>query len=338
MRFEAGELSFREVFEVSSNARRSTKIIDLEIYYHDQVGYGQASFPPYMVENREKNLEFLSNLDISRLAYPFRFAEIHQYLDKVSPVHRPAKAAVDMALHDLAGKLTGQTVSNYLMLEPKAPLFSSFTIGIGSDEFLLRQLDKAGEFPFLKIKLGAVSDYNRHAIDLIRRHSNLPLGVDFNQGLQDRETAIRMVEWLSGKGVEYIEQPMPVASEDDYLWLKSRSPMDIIGDESIQTPQDIINKKELFHGVNIKLMKCGGIYRAHESVRLARQLGLKTMLGCMVESTCAITAAAHLGALFDRLDLDGSLNIADDPYTGMRLEHGRIIMPGGAGTGVRKAG
>ncbi len=334
LRFQAGELKLSEVFEVSSNARILTEIINVEIMYEGKTGYGQASFPPYMKEKREVNLGFLSRLDLQTFNSPFHLNEIHRYMDSLSSDQRPAKAAIDMALYDLMGKISGLPVYQLLGLETSNKLYTSLTIGIGQEDFIRRQLEKAKDFTFIKVKLGGNIDYNKHVIELIREHASQPIGVDFNQGIEDKEAAIDMIEWLSGQQVKYAEQPMPVSMEPDYAWLKSRSPLDIYGDESIQTASDIINKHELFHGVNIKLMKCGGISKAYEMVRLAQNLGLKTMLGCMVESTCAITAAAHLGSLFDRLDLDGHLNIADDPYKGIDIQNGELLMPEGEGLGV----
>jgi L-alanine-DL-glutamate epimerase-like enolase superfamily enzyme len=336
LKYKPEELLFSEVFEVSSNARTSTQVIDVEIAFNGHIGYGQASFPPYMLEKREKNIEFLSMLKLHQFQSPFQLSEIYQHMDEISSSHRPAKAAIDMAIYDLMGKIANMPVRNMLGLETQKSLSTSFTIGIGKDEFILRQLEKSVDFTFLKIKLGADKNYNRHVIGLIRQHTSKPIGVDFNQGMADKEDAAEMIGWLNTQGVEYAEQPLPAPDVTGYIWLKEHSPIDIYGDESIQTIQDIIEKKDQFHGVNIKLMKCGGLSKAYEMVRLAQTLGMKTMLGCMVESVSAITAAAQIGCLFDRLDLDGHLNIKNDPYEGVHFEKGELKLSNHPGLGISK--
>jgi L-alanine-DL-glutamate epimerase-like enolase superfamily enzyme len=336
IRFHAGELRFTEVFSVASNTRSSTEVIDVEIGFGAYTGYGQASFPPYMKEKRETNMEFLERLDFSRFDSPFCLETIYRYMDTIAPEQRPAKAAVEMALYDLMGKLSGKQVAQLLGLESNAHPDTSMTIGIGPDDYILRQLHKARDFRLLKLKLGSDIAYNHHVVTFVKAQSGQDIGVDFNQGLTDREIAIDMVEWLHDEGVKYVEQPLPVHQEEDAAWLKLRSPLDIFGDESIQVAKDIWRYKEVFHGVNIKLMKCGGIGKAYDMARTAKVLGLKTMLGCMVESACALTAAAHLAPLFDRLDLDGHLNLSNDPYKGLDIIEGRIVLPEGTGLGVVK--
>ena len=213
-------------------------------------------------------------------------------------------------------------------MESNKYIYTSFTIGIGEDDFILRQLNKAKEFKTIKVKLGGDILYNKHAIEFIQSNSNQNIGVDFNGGLPNKDIAIDMMHWLAKKNILYIEQPLPVALEKDYIFLKAESPLDIYGDESIQNVKDILYKRELFDGVNIKLMKCGGISKAYEQAIVAQSLGLKTMLGCMAEGSCAVSAAANLASMFDRVDLDGHLMMANDLFEGVMIMDGELKTEG----------
>ncbi len=328
LKFYPYDLKFSEVFAVSSNARTSTEVIYVELGFDGKTGYGEASFPPYMKERREDNLVYLSKLNLDVFTSPFQVHEIYQYMDSLSSENTPAKAAIDMALYDLMGKLLGLSVSKLLGLESNKIIYTSFTIGIGDDDFILRQLNKAKQFKTIKVKLGGDILYNKHAIEFIQTHSTQNIGVDFNGGLPNKEIALDIIQWLTTKNILYIEQPLPVSLEKDYIWLKAESPLDIYGDESIQSANDIIYKRDLFDGVNIKLMKCGGISKAYQQATIAQSLGLKTMLGCMAESSCAVSAAANLATMFDRVDLDGHLMMANDLFEGVVVVDGELRLEG----------
>ena len=330
------ELTFLDVFAVSSNSRKSTQVVMVEIAYQDKIGYGEASFPPYLGEKRDDNLAFLEKIDLSNFATPFALNEILQYLDQLSPRNFPAKAAIDMALHDLIGKVAGLPIFKILGLETAKKIYTSYTIGIGDDDFIQRQIEKAQGFKTIKVKLNADAKYNKHAISLIKKSSAEKIGVDFNQAFTDKKSALEMLEWLHENGIAYAEQPLSASQEDDCLWLKKHSPLDLYGDESIQNAVDILARKDFFHGVNIKLMKCGGIRKAFEMAVIARNLGLKVMIGCMVESSCAISAAAQLASLCDNVDLDGNLLIANDPFQGILTKDGALILSDKAGLGIEK--
>lgn len=335
LKFYAYDLTFDEVFAVSSNARTGTEIIYVEIASQGYTGYGEASFPPYMKEKRTDNLDFLNAIDLSAYNSIQAYADIHQYIQSL-PNCLPAKAALDMALLDLKAKVNQCTVRSFFTDAPLQPIATSFTIGIGDDAFILRQLKKAETFPFLKIKLNGDFAYVKNAIELIQANSEQPLGVNFNQGVSSKDTALELLNWLHSKGVQYAEQPLPESLIHDFAWLKQNSPLPIFGDESIQTIADIESKHHLFHGINVKLMKCGGLSNAYEMVALARQNGLKLMLGCMAESVCAITAAANLASLFDKVDLDGHLMMTNDLFTGVTLEKGHLLLSNDPGLGVKK--
>lgn len=333
LKFYAYDLKFDEVFAVSANARTGTEIIYVELASHGSVGYGEASFPPYMKEKRSDNLEFLASLNLDSFDVHEELP-LQNYLQTFSNC-LPAKAALDMALLDLKGKLNHCTVRSFFTTEPLQPIPTSFTIGIGDDAFLSRQLKKAEAFPFIKVKLNGDQVYVKHAISLIKSSTQKPLGVDFNQGVSNKQLALEMLQWLHEQGVHYAEQPLPETLRSDFAWLKDNSPLPIFGDESIQTIEDIKAKHHLFDGVNIKLMKCGGLTNAFAMVKLARQYNLQLMLGCMAESVCAITAAANLASLFDKVDLDGHLMMTNDLFTGVTLEMGHLYLSSEPGLGVQ---
>ncbi len=335
LKYDAYDLKFDEVFAVSANARTGTEVIYLELEINGMVGYGEASFPPYMKEKRADNLIFLEALDFTKFKDVDDLASIQNYINSVSN-YLPAKAALDMALLDLKGKMNNTAVRSFFVKSPNKPIPTSFTIGIGDNYFILRQLTKAYHFPSLKVKLNSDPLYIKHTIALIQAHSKQPIGVDFNQGIQDKYLALELLIWLSEQGIEYAEQPMPDHLIHQFDWLKQNSPIPIYGDESIQTIEDIDNKHQFFHGVNIKLMKCGGLSNAFKMIERARSYNLKLMLGCMAESVCAITAAANLADLFDKVDLDGHLMMTNDLFTGVAIDNGHLILSSNPGLGVVK--
>ncbi len=184
------------------------------------------------------------------------------------------------------------------------------------------------------MKLGR--DNDREMIEVIRSLTDKPLCVDVNQGWKDRGLALDMVVWLSEKGVIFLEQPMPKEMKKDIAWLTERSPLPIIGDEAIQNVDDLIENKDVYSGINIKLMKCGGLNQAMKMINVARAIGLKVMVGCMTETSCAVSAAAQLSPLADWCDLDGNLLISNDPFEGLWITNGKITLPERPGIGAAK--
>jgi L-alanine-DL-glutamate epimerase-like enolase superfamily enzyme len=247
-----------------------------------------------------------------------------------------ARAALDIALHDWTGKRLGIPVYRLLGLDPAEAPLTTFSIGIDTPEITRQKVREAAEFPVLKIKVGLDSD--EATIDAVRSVTGKPLRVDANEGWKDKETAIRRLEWLAGKGVELVEQPMPAALLEEQAWLKSRSPLPLFADESCLRAADIPKIAAAYHGVNIKVDKAGGLREALRMIHVARACGLQILLGCMVSSSVSTTAAAQLSPLVDFADLDGHLLVSDDPWEGVRVQNGRLVLPDRAGLGlVRKA-
>jgi L-alanine-DL-glutamate epimerase-like enolase superfamily enzyme len=192
----------------------------------------------------------------------------------------------------------------------------------------------AGKFNILKVKLG--SDHDKELIETIRSVTNLPIAVDVNQGWKDREQALDMIFWLKEKGIVMVEQPMPKERRTDMAWLTEHSPLPTFADEAVQRLKDIKDTEGIYSGINIKLMKCTGMREAWKMANYARARGMKVMVGCMTETSCAVSAAAQLSPAVDFADLDGNLLIANDRFSGMQVVNGKITLPDRPGIGIRK--
>ena len=335
LRFYPYELQLQHTFTVSSYSRNTTPDVQVEIDYQGYTGYGEASMPPYLGQSVDTVTAFLKKVNLEQFPDPFCLEDILAYVDSLSPGDSAAKAAVDIALHDLVGKMLGAPWYRIWGYNPANTPSTTFTIGIDTPDVVREKtLECADRFNILKVKVGTPSD--KEMIETIRSVTDLPLAVDANQGWTDRFYALDMIYWLRDHGVRLVEQPLPVARVDDLAWLRERSPLPIFGDESIQGLADVRGALGVFDGINIKLMKCGGLRAAHKMVDLARGLGLKVMLGCMTETSCAVTAAAHLSPAVDFADLDGNLLISNDLFDGVGLADGRLVLPDRPGLGLIK--
>ena len=329
------ELQLQHTFTVSSYSRNTTPGVQVEINYEGYTGYGEASMPPYLGQSVDSVTAFLKQVNLKQFADPFHLEDILAYVDSLSPGDSAAKAAVDIALHDLVGKMLGAPWYKIWGYDPAKAPSTTFTIGIDTPEVVREKtLECADKFNILKVKVGL--DTDKEMIETIRSVTDLPLAVDANQGWRDRFKALDMIYWLREHGVVMVEQPMPVDRIDDQAWLNERSPLPLFADESIQRLADVPGMKGLFSGINIKLMKCTGLREAHKMVDLARALGMKVMLGCMTETSCGISAAAQLSPAVDFADLDGNLLISNDIFSGVTVVDGKLTLPSAPGIGVVK--
>ena len=329
------ELQLQHTFTVSSYSRNTTPGVQVEINYEGYTGYGEASMPPYLGQSVDSVTAFLKRVNLKQFADPFHLEDILTYVDSLSPGDSAAKAAVDIALHDLVGKMLGAPWYKIWGYDPAKAPSTTFTIGIDTPEVVREKtLECADKFNILKVKVGL--DTDKEMIETIRTVTDLPLAVDANQGWHDRFKALDMIYWLREHGVVMVEQPMPVDRIDDQAWLNERSPLPLFADESIQRLVDVPDMKGLFSGINIKLMKCTGLREAHKMVDLARGLGMKVMLGCMTETSCGISAAAQLSPAVDFADLDGNLLISNDIFSGVTVVDGKLTLPSTPGIGVTK--
>lgn len=334
LRFEPYTLQLRHAFTLATSSRTTTPVMLTEIDYEGITGFGEASMPPYLGESHESVLKFLSGVDLTQFADPFLIEDILEYVDKLMPGNYAAKASVDIALHDLVGKLTGQPCYRLFGLNPADTPLTSFTIGLDTPEVVKQKVEEASPYKVLKVKLGR--DNDREMIEVITSMTDKPLCVDVNQGWKDRNYALEMAHWLKEKGIIFLEQPMPKEMCNDLAWLTMNSPIPIIGDEAIQNLGDIVKYRDVYSGINIKLMKCGGLNAARKMFDMARAFGMKTMIGCMTETSCAISAAAQLSPLTDWCDLDGNLLISNDIFDGVKIIEGKVTLPDRPGIGAEK--
>lgn len=335
MRFFPYELKLKHVFTVATYSRTTTPDVQVEIEYDGVVGYGEASMPPYLGQTIDSVMAFLKKVNLEQFDDPFQLEDILVYVDGITPGDTAAKAAVDIALHDLVGKLLGAPWYKIWGLDKTKAPSTTFTIGIDTPDVVRQKTQEvAGQFNILKVKLGREND--KEMIETIRSVSSLPIAVDANQGWTDRQYALDMIHWLKEKGIVMIEQPMPKTQLDDIAWVTQQSPLPIFADESLQRLSDVTGLKGAFTGINIKLMKCTGMREAWKMVTLARALGMRVMVGCMTETSCAVSAAAQFSPAVDFADLDGNLLIANDRFKGMEVVKGLITLNDLPGIGVTK--
>lgn len=326
------ELQLRHAFNLAKYSRTTTPDVQVRLEYDGLVGYGEASMPPYLGESVESVTKFLSSLDLSQFSDPFRIEDIHDYMDSVAPNNRAAKASVDIALYDLLGKIMGQPWYKIWGLNPEKAPSTSFTIGIDKADVVRQKVDEAAPYNVLKVKMGL--DNDKELVDIIRSKTDRPICVDANQGWSNKEKALEMCHWLSERNCLFVEQPMPKEMIEETAWLRERSPLPIIADEFLQRLPDVRRAAEAYDGINIKLMKSTGLHEAYKMAVLARSLGMKVMLGCMTETSCAVTAAAQLAPMVDWADLDGNLLIANDLFDGIKIVEGKVTIPDRPGIGV----
>ena len=332
--FKAYDLQLKHVFTVASNSRTSTPVVLTQIEYDGFIGYGEASMPPYLGESHESVLKFLNKVDLSNFNDPFRLDEILAYVDSIESKNTAAKASIDIALHDLTGKLLKQPTYKIWGLTKENTPNTSFTIGIDTMDVVKEKTREAGsQFKVLKVKLGR--DNDKDMIAAIRSVTNTPLCVDVNQGWKDKYMALDMINWLKEQNVMFVEQPMPKENLDDMAWLTQHSPLPTIADEFLQRIPDVKRAYQVYSGINIKLMKCTGMREAHKMIEIARALDMKVMIGCMTETSCAVSAAAQLAPLVDWADLDGNLLIKNDVYDGIKIIEGKVTLNNRAGIGIK---
>ncbi len=304
------------------------------------VGVGEAAPSERYQETTGTVQDFLGRVDAGQLSFA-DVAGSMQYLDTLEPGQWAAKCALNIALLDGAGQRSGKPIHDLFGLSfVERRHVTSFSIGIDEPAVIRQKVIEATGYPVLKLKVGSPDDEANFAA-LRSAAPQKAVRVDANEGWKSREEALRRIEWLARDGhVEFVEQPMPATTPAaDLRWLRERSPLPIFADESYIHAGDIAAAAECFHGVNVKLVKTGGISGAFEALTAARQAGLKTMIGCMIESSVLITAAAHLAALADHLDIDGNLLISNDPYAGATAVDGLISFasaPNPSGLRVRQ--
>ncbi|WP_080903306.1 dipeptide epimerase [Parabacteroides sp. Marseille-P3160] len=330
--FKPYDLQLRHVFTISNFSRTTTPVILTQISYDGVTGYGEASMPPYLGETQASVLEFLKKVNLEQFSNPFELDDILTYVDSIAENNTAAKASVDIALHDLVGKLMGKPWHAIWGLNKEKAPATTFTIGIDTDEVVKQKTREAAPYTILKVKLGR--DTDKQMIQAIRSVTDKPIAVDANQGWKDKHQALDMIFWLKEQGIVMVEQPMPKYNLDDAAWVTEQSPLPIFADESFQRLPDVLRLKGAFTGVNIKLMKCTGLREAWKILTVARAANMKVMVGCMTETSCAISAAAQLSPAIDWADLDGNLLISNDIFSGVEVVNGKLTLNDRPGIGI----
>lgn len=330
------DLQLKHTWTIARGSRRIATVILGEITHDGITGVGEAalSTSARYGETKDTVLEFLQKPDFGVEKDIFSLEDILGRIDKIAPGNYAAKACIDIALHDWIGKKLGIPLYKLFGLDRVKTPLTSFSIAIDTPEMMMKRAEEAEEFPILKIKVGKEND--KEIISSIRKVTSKPLRVDANEAWKTKEMALEKIRWLEDQGVELIEQPMPANQISDNAWLREKVNMPILADESVGKSSDLLHIKDAFDGINIKLMKCGGLREALKMIYIARALKMKIMIGCMIESSVGISAAAHLSPLIDYADLDGNLLVSNDPYSGAKVIKGKLVLNDRPGLGVEK--
>ena len=330
----------KHVFTISNSSRTTTPIVLTQITYDGVTGYGEAAMPPYLGETQASVIEYLKKVDLSQFSSPFLIEDITAYLDSITINNTAAKASVDIALHDLVGKLIGEPWWKIWGFNQSTCPETTYTIGLAEKAEIISKTKELVEdshgYKVIKVKLGRDEATDKMMIETIRTVTNLPINVDANQGWKDKHYALEMINWLNERNIGMREQPMPKLMLDETAWVRENSPLPIIADEACQRLTDVKKLHGAYDGINIKLMKCTGMREAREMVSLANTLGMKLMIGCMTETSCAISAAAQIAPKTQWADLDGNLLISNDCYKGMQVIDGKITLSDKPGLGLEK--
>ncbi len=326
------DLKLRHTFTIARGSSDIDPIMLVELEHDGVVGLGEAAPSGRYGESIDTVEKFLASIDLSSFQDAFALEEVLRFVDAHQPGNPAAKASIDLALHDWVGKKLGVPLYRLWGLSPEKTPVTSFTIGMDTPEKIREKVAEAEPYPLLKIKLG--SDHDREIMQAIRSVTKKTIRVDANEGWKTKEVALERVKWLEQEGVEFVEQPMPAKDLAGTAWLRERSPLPLIADENCVRVNDIPALQGVFDGINIKLMKCTGLREAMAMIRTAKACGLKVMMGCMIETSIAITAGAQLSPLLDYADLDGNVLTVNDPYRGVIIDNGRLVLPDRPGLGV----
>jgi L-Ala-D/L-Glu epimerase len=334
LRATSANLALAEEFGIARGSRTTQSVVQVELEHDGVVGRGEASPVYYRGESIDSALEFLSSAAPPLVGDdPFALEDIEERLEDVDG-EAAGKAALDAALHDWIGRRLGVPVWRLLGLSPEAPP-TSFTISIDSVDGTRDRARRASGFRALKVKVGGAEDLER--LEAVRAESGAPLRVDANEGWT-LESARELMPELIRLGVEFVEQPFPADDVESFLALAELEPrVPVIVDEGCQDLRDVAPAAAYADGINVKLAKAGGVREAVRMIHAARALDLHVMLGCMVESQLGVAPAAAIASLADWVDLDGHLLLADEPYTGLRFEDGRVLPSADPGLGVAAA-
>jgi L-Ala-D/L-Glu epimerase len=332
---ETLELHLREPFRISRGVQTVARPVLAHLGAGDLTGVGEAAPSSYYGENGDTVRACLELFGPVLGDDPFAFQAITEALDARIRLNAAAKAAVECAVHDLVGKRLGVPLYRLFGLDAARTPQTSFTIGIAAPEEMARKAATAAAYPILKVKVGTGDDVVRlQAIREVRPEARIR--VDANAAWATPREAAAAIERLARFNLEFVEQPLPPGDPEDLRWLRQRSPLPIFADESCVTAADVHKLSGAVDGVVVKLAKCGGLRAALLQIQAAHLHGMQVMIGCMIESSVGITAAAHLTPLVEYADLDGNLLVSDDPFRGVAVDRGKLILPSAPGLGVER--
>lgn len=335
LHYETLDLTLAMPFTISRRTQLTADNVKVRLDDGNTTGTGEAAPSEHYGEMRGTVRAFLDALSSALDESNPPITVLHEEMNRVAHLNPAAKAAVDMAAFDLLGKRLGAPVYEILGLDPDRAAHTSYTIGIDTPDVMARKAADAAQYRILKIKVGTPRDIeNLEAIRAVR--PDAIIRVDANEAWTPKE-AVERIEEILPYEIEFVEQPVRATDLEGLSYIRDAVPIPVIADESCVVPADVPRVAPYVDGINIKLMKCGGIYPALQMIHLARGHHLKVMMGCMIESSIAITAAAHLSPLIDYADLDGNLLISDDPYCGVTVQGGQLILPGEPGLGLTEA-
>ncbi|MBN2417325.1 dipeptide epimerase [bacterium] len=298
------------------------------------IGIGEAAPNVRYDETPESTVETIESArDLLEKADPWQFVDLGYAIQEITEGQTAAKCAMDMAVMDWITRSLGVPFYTFLGLNRNKAARTSFSIGIDTPEVIQKKIRDAEPYSVLKIKLGR--DDDEEIMRAVREVTDKTVRVDINEGWKDKQEALEKIEWLKTLNVEFVEQPMPSVMLEETRWLRERSPLPIVADEAVKKASDIPALAHAFDGINIKLMKSGGLQEALRMIWMARSLGLKIMLGCMIESSVAISAGAHISPLVDWADLDGNLLISNDPFSGATVRNSTLVLPERPGLGIQ---
>jgi L-alanine-DL-glutamate epimerase-like enolase superfamily enzyme len=327
-------LILKHTFHLAHGKRNSTPCVLLKLEFENITSYGEASLPPYLNVDTESVINYFETIDWTKFNRnnPLEFLD---FLNTQKQVNYPALAAIDMAIFDLTGKLLNKPCHELLNIESKISPLLSYTITFEEDKnLLLDKINDAKDFKQLKLKLGTAHD--KEFIDYVLKNSDKPFFADANQGWKTLKEAVYMAEFLKERKCLFIEQPFPKLAYEWSCDLKQKNILPVFADESITDLSELEKYYYCFDGVNIKLMKCGGIKNAIKMILFARKNNLKTMMGCMTETSCGIAAASQIAPLCDYADLDGSHLISNNPFEKIVINNGNIILQKKSGIGIER--
>jgi L-alanine-DL-glutamate epimerase-like enolase superfamily enzyme len=326
-------LMLEHTWTISRNSSDYKDNVFVKIEKDGVTGYGEAAPNVRYGENHEKTTDRIIGIkDLIEDYDLWQFAELKEEIFEAITDQNCARCALDIAIMDWVGKKLNVPLYKYWGVDKNKAPVTSYSIGIDTPEVIKQKVREAEKYAVLKIKVGR--DNDEEILDAVRSVTDKPIRVDANEGWKTKETALEKIKWLKTMGVEFIEQPMPSNMIKETRWLRDRVDMPIVADEAVKTASDIPKLSEAYDGINIKLMKAGGLQEAIRMIHLAKAFDMKIMLGCMIESSIAISAAAQISPMVDWADLDGNLLISNDPFSGVGVEKGKLVLNDKPGLGV----